>query len=160
MLNTDGAWSKYRKIRNKCIKKVRLAKVNYEARVWYTLKANTNNIKTWWKLSKQALNIDRTTEPVPLVNYNNTSVESDQEKANVFNEYFIAQTVLNDNNATLPELLDPPYEQLHAINIIPFEICDILRSLNISKASGPDLISPCLLRKGANQLCIPIFSTD
>ena len=87
MLNTDETWSKFRKIRNKCIKKVRLAKVNHEARV-SALKANTNNIKTWWKLSKQALNIDRTTEPMPQLNYNNTSVESDQEKADVFKEFF------------------------------------------------------------------------
>ena len=65
MLNTDEAWSKFRKIRNKCIKKIWLAKINHEARVSDALKANTNNIKTWWKLSKQALNIDRTTEPVP-----------------------------------------------------------------------------------------------
>ena len=70
--------------------------------------------------------------------------------------FFIAQTVLNDNNATLLELLDPPYEQLHAINIMPSEIRNILRSLTISKASGPDLISPRLLREGADQLCIPL----
>ena len=81
---------------------------------------------------------------------------------NILNEYFTVQTVLNDKNATLPELLDPPYEQLHAINIIPSEIRDILRFLSISKASGPDLICPRLLREGADQLCIPLsnFSID
>ena len=47
------------------------------------------------------------------------------------------------------------HERLNHINITANDIRDILKSLNVSKASGPDLISPCLLKEGANQLSFP-----
>ena len=91
-------------------------------------------------------------------------IENDQEKAEILNEYFINQSKLDDANKSPPELAEPNYERLNRVNITSTDVpnVDILKSLNPSKASGPDLISPRLLREGANQLCTPLskFLTD
>ena len=63
---------------------------------------------------------------------------------------------LNDANRSPPELTEPTYERLNRINITSTDVRDILKSLNSSKASGPDLISPRLLKEGAKQLCSPL----
>ena len=92
---------------------------------------------------------------MPDLKYNNITIENDPEKAEIFNEYFIAQSRLNDENKIPPQLPEPTYERFNHINITANHIRDILKSLNVSKASGPDLISPGLLKEGANQLSFP-----
>ena len=153
--NSNEVWAKFRKLRNKINRKIRSAKSDYENRISVALQRNANNIKTWWELSKQILNLDKDSEPIPDLKYNNITIENDQEKAEIFNEYFIAQSRLNDDNKIPPQLPEPTYKRLNHINITANDIRDILKSLNVSKASGPDLISPRLLKEGANQLSFP-----
>ena len=47
-----------------------------------------------------------------------------------------------------------PY--LEVINISEQEVKDVLRNLNVTKASGPDLISPQLLKEATSLLCGPL----
>ena len=84
------------------------------------------------------------------------TIENDQEKAEIFNEYFIDQSRLIDANKFPPLLPEPTYARLKQIDITTSDVRDILKSLNISKASGPDLVSPRLLKEGANQLSTPL----
>ena len=84
------------------------------------------------------------------------TIENDQEKAEFFNEYFIDQSRLIDANKFPPQLPEPTYARLKQIDITTSDVRDILKSLNISKASGPDLVSPRLLKEGANQLSTPL----
>ena len=156
LLNTIEAWAKFRKIRNKIVGKIRSAKSDYENRISAALQTNTTDIKTWWKLSKQVLNLEKGNEPIPDLKHDNTIIESDQEKAEIFNEFFITQSRINDANKMPPNLPEPTYDRLRQINISATDVCDILKSLNVSKASGPDLVSPRLLKEGANQLCTPL----
>ena len=62
--------------------------------------------------------------------------------------FFTAQTTLNDANKSLPNLDPVPYH-LESFNISEEDVKDCLYNLKINKASGPDLISPCLLKEGA-----------
>ena len=48
-------------------------------------------------------------------------------------------------------------ENLATITITIKDVSDALENLNITKASGPDLISPKLLKEGAPVLSKPIF---
>ena len=73
------------------------------------------------------------------------------DKANAFNNFFAMQTELDDSNAVLPNLKEPEY-RLADITIDESEVDDALKILNSSKASGPDLINPRLLKEGASQL--------
>ena len=44
-VNTNEAWAKFRKIRNKVVGKIRSAKSDYENRISISLQTNTTNIK-------------------------------------------------------------------------------------------------------------------
>ena len=63
--------------------------------------------------------------------------------------------MVNDINKTLPQRTDT-YNQLHSINISEQEVRDVLDSLNVTKACGPDLISPRLLKEGASMVSKPL----
>ena len=61
------------------------------------------------------------------------------------------QTDLDDSEAVLPEL-SLPENQLCDIEISETDVEDVLSILNPSKASGPDLINPRLLKEAVPQL--------
>ena len=144
-MNAVRIWRKFRKLRNKIVKEIRSAKLNYENRIANLLKTNRQDIRTWWKLSKQVLKLDKNEETIPSLYYNNTSYEDDEDKAEILNDYFISQAQLNDSEVILPDLVLPPYQLLDSITISSQGVLDVLKSLDTTKASGPDLINPRLL---------------
>ena len=110
----------------KCvIKSSKSSKLTHENRISEALKAYTKNIKSWWKLSKQALIIDRTTESVPHLIHNNKLIENVQDKADILNNYFVAKLQLKDVNAVLPDIIETPYKQLHTTDITYSDVQDI-----------------------------------
>ena len=66
----------------------------------------------------------------------------------MLNEYFASQTVVNDSNKQLPPLA-PAQHILNSISVTEQDVNDVLINLDATKASGPDQISPRLLREGA-----------
>ena len=52
--------------------------------------------------------------------------------------------------------IPPEYALLEMVNISSQNVHDILRNLNITKAPGPDLINPRLLKEAATELCGPL----
>ena len=62
--------------------------------------------------------------------------------------------MVDDANKELPHI-DPPNHTLDSIVISCQDVKDVLLHLNVTKASGPDLISPRLLREGADILALP-----
>ena len=62
--------------------------------------------------------------------------------------------MVNDANKELPHI-DPSNHTLDSIVISCQDVKDVLLHLNVTKASGPDLISPRLLREGADILALP-----
>lgn len=154
--NSDLNWSKFRRLRNKITKKVRAAKTYYESNISQKLKTCSNDIKTWWKLSKQILTFDNKTELIPSITHNNNTYETSNEKAELFNSFFLQQSELTDALPVLPTLEISENQQLNTINISYLDVRDVLQHLNVSKASGPDLINPRLLREAADQLSYPL----
>ena len=72
----------------------------------------------------------------------------------MLNEYFAFQTVVNDSNKQLPPLA-PAQHILNSISVTEQDVNDVLINLDATKASGPDQISPRLLREGAPILSKP-----
>ena len=85
---------------------------------------------------------------------NNEHAEGDQ-KANMLNNFFTSQTIVDDSNKTLPDITQPEYA-LNSIEISSQDVKDVLMHLNIYKACGPDLLSPRLLKEGATALAEPL----
>ena len=86
---------------------------------------------------------------------NNEHAKSDLQKANMLNNFFTSQIIVDDSNKTLPDIIEPDYA-LNSIEISSQEVKDVLMHLNIYKACGPDLLSSRLLKEGATALKEPL----
>ena len=80
----------------------------------------------------------------------------DDDKARCLNEYFTSQSVINDENKNLPQENLATAAVLDNINITSDTVDDILKSLNITKSCGPDLVNPRLLREASNVISTPL----
>jgi hypothetical protein len=72
----------------------------------------------------------------------------DIEKANLFNIYFSKQSEIDDSNSNILNLSHAT-NQISEIKLCENEAEDVLKVLNPTKTSGPDLINPRLLLKEA-----------
>ena len=86
-----------------------------------------------------------------MLKKNDTLIYNDTEKADEFNNFFVLQTFFDESNNSFPD----PVQSHHSLNNITItvsDVDDVLKLLNISKASGPDLINPRLLKAGVTEL--------
>ena len=73
----------------------------------------------------------------------------------MLNRFFTSQTIVDDSNSTLPAI-NRPECSMNQINISIQDVSGVLANLNTYKASGPDLLSPRLLKEGSNVLAEPL----
>ena len=85
---------------------------------------------------------------------NNDYVETDLQKAIMLTEYFSSQTAIDDINKQLL-YLPPAQHVLESIVITDQDVNDVLSHLDVTKACGPDPISPRLLKEEASILAHP-----
>ena len=96
---------------------------------------------------------------VPSLQFNDVIYLDDQDKANILNNYFPSQTILDDKDAILPILPSSVLvSQLHSIILTPLQVESILKTLPIGKASGPDGMSNRILCQLAYELSSPLCS--
>ncbi|CAG2234513.1 unnamed protein product [Mytilus edulis] len=80
----------------------------------------------------------------------------DTKKAKIFNDYFCGQSNLDDSNTHLPDIPDTRTDELGDMIISENEVVDILKILDVSKASEPDRISPRLLKEAYGIMKYPL----
>ena len=119
-------WRKFRRIRNKIVQKIRSAKLIHEHKTAMRLKDKTTDIKTWWKLSKEILNINDKTDIIPNIEYNGKMHETNIGKAEALNSFFIKQSQLTKDAPELPTYTPPQYPPLEIVNINSQDVHDIL----------------------------------
>lgn len=147
-------WQKYKGIRNKVVFAIRKSKQAYFDKLDFLLSNELTNTKMFWKTSKQVLKLGKTSSYLPTLVMDNEYAESDVQKATMLNKYFTSQTVVDDGNKPLPSL-PPAQYTLISFEISVQDVKDVLKNLDISKACGPDLVSPILLKEGADILASP-----
>ncbi|XP_053378589.1 uncharacterized protein LOC128548180 [Mercenaria mercenaria] len=82
---------------------------------------------------------------------------SDLDKANLLNDYFVQQTNIDDDSREAPDLGSPnSLSFLSDLILRPVEFEDVLKSLQVDKAAGPDGISNRLLREISHELSFPL----
>ena len=138
----------YKTLRNKVVSEIRKSKKDYFDKLDNLLSSETTDSKLFWKTSKQMLNIGKSNHDIPMLFMNNKCAETDIQKANMLNNYYASQATLDNDNRPLPHFT-PVQHHLASISITIQDVKDVLRNLNVNKASGPDLISPRLLKEGA-----------
>ena len=81
------------------------AKLNAEKKQEADLK-NPDNLtpKKWWKLAKSYIKNDHSNNSsYPLINSNGNTVCDDNEKAEIFNNFFLTHSNVDDSNVDLPD---------------------------------------------------------
>ena len=101
--------------------------------------------KDWWRLVQAFLkkkSIDH--HEIPPTDYNGKLYYSNKERANIFNDFFIKQSVLEHEDDTPQDRLQLDC-QLNDITLSVSEVSNIIQNLDKSKATGPDQVHNILL---------------
>ena len=157
--NNEHDWSKFRKTRNRCVNLVKVAKANYTEKQTALLDSPTHSVQNWWKLLKNLSGIPVNKSLYPPLKIEGNIIENDTDKANCFNIFFCRQSTVDDSNTIVPPFVEENDDRpkLTDVEISEQDIEDVLMQINISKASGPDLIHPRLLKSAASSLKYPLY---
>ena len=137
---------------------IRNSKQQFYDNIAEKLKSKSLSSKDWWSTLKTFIS-PNLNSAIPPIESEGIIYSDDFEKANLFNNYFQGQTVLDDSNAVLPELPEPSYlTSLSSIAFDPQEVEEILRTLKTDKASGPDGLSNRILKELSHELSSPLCS--
>ena len=101
--NLESNWKKFRKLRNRTITMVRDSKQSFYDKIADKLKCETLSSKDWWSTLKTVI-APNSKSTIPPLTYNDNIYSDERDKANILNDYFQSQTLLDDQNAVLPEL--------------------------------------------------------
>ena len=137
---------------------VRDSKQSFYDKIADKLKCETLSSKDWWSTLKTVI-APNSKSTIPLLTYNDNIYSDERDKANILNDYFQSQTLLDDQNAVLPELTPSvTYTQLSHIVLTPLEVESVLKTLTTGKASGPNELSNRILRELSCKLSSPFCS--
>ena len=155
---TPWARETYRTSRNKYHQEVDRLRKEHQEKLADTLATEARtNPKKWWSVAKETMG-HRKTSTIPSMITDNEVHNTDEAKANLFNDYFLeVQSLPDQPEAPIFEEHEPPENTLEMITIVPKDVDDILKCLNTNKAYGPDGISPKVLKEGGPAL-VPILT--
>ena len=142
-LNSD--WENYRKARNEYQNGLDEAEQNYKKSLTDSLASNKNS-KSWWSTVKWLLGKGGDTS-YPYLDINDVQINDNQEKAQAFNEFFLSHSNIDESRATLPNDDQDLESNLVTILATEQDVQDLLKCIDVSKATGPDGISPKLLHE-------------
>ena len=122
-------------------------------------KASDPNVfrqKDWWRLVRAFLkkkSIDN--DEIPPIDYNGKVYYSNKEKANIFNDFFIKQSILEHEDDTPLDL--PQLDcQLNDITLSVSEVSNIIQKLDKGKATGPDQVHNRLVIVASSIIAEPL----
>ena len=157
--NLPEHWATFKIYRNEAVKVLRNAKASYFNKLSNKLHSETLKSKDWWNTMKSFITTSSSSNEIPPIYHNDSVYSEPNEKANVFNEFFYQQTVLNERDKVLPQSPENPDRPLLSnIQVTPEDIQTTLSSLSLGKASGPDGINNRILKELSHQLAIPLSS--
>ncbi len=113
------------------------------------------NPKKWWSLLKAVYKNSEVADTIPPIEVNDDIITGDMEKAEAFNNFFLANSNINDSNVRVPDIdriLNNENDLTH-IDISFDDVADQVKSLDSSKSYGPDGISPVLIKEGGDIIC-------
>ena len=139
-VNNDQSWKLFRQARNDLTSTIRKRKLEYIKELDIRVSSKDNfGTKHWWKLVKTFLSKKGcSSDSIPSIQHNDRVYYTNQEKADLFNDYFVKQSTVEDS-----ELVpDVPFENtcIEQIVLSVDEVKAALKKLNPTKAAGPDLV--------------------
>ena len=107
-------------------------------------------------MAKSFLKLNKQTNNIPTLLNQTIEASTDTEKATLLNDFFSQQSTVDDLNKNPPPTTAPPIATLSNIHITPQDVIDALSKVDPSKACGPDLVSPRLLKEASHELSVPL----
>ena len=152
---TSALFDEFKQLRNKVTSNLRKAKQEYIRSLANKLKTSNLSLQDYWRTLKSFIKPSQTSTIPPLF-HENAYISDTNEKANLINNFFAEQSVLDDHLATLPDSVDSRGPSLDSIVFTPTEVKDILNTLKLGKASGPDNVNNRILKEAAVPLSDPL----
>lgn len=148
--SSPADWQRYRQLRNQYVHSLEETEKEYELKLVNRLRSDKNiSPRCWWNTTKSLLGVNKKT-PIPaLLDSNNTLVNDDKSKAGILNDLFLQYSRINTDNAHLPPPEPLTDTSLETVSLAEEEVLALLKTINISKATGPDKISPRMLKEAA-----------
>ena len=141
--------------RKECAEAIEKSKQNYLSKLGKKLTDQSTGQKTYWKIINKLLNKCKTPRIPPLL-IDDKFIISCEEKATLFNNFFVDQCHPFQNTSVLPNLNLLTEAKLDSCEITDEQIFNILYSLKVNKAHGPDDISVNMIKLCGNGLCVPL----
>ena len=112
--------------------------------------------KTWWKLVKEKQGLTRQENVPPLNKPDGTVASSNHHKAELLGDMFSRKMTVPDPDRPPPHLPLMCQESLANIQVHRDKVRRLLQEVNTKKATGPDDVSPHILRKCASEIADPL----
>ena len=136
---------------------IKFAKQKFFENIDTIIDNNNNNPKTYWKIMKMLIKGTTSTTIPPLLNPVDESITDDNSlKCEILNNYFVSITNLEETDKNLPYFENKTNSFLNNISITREDIIDVIQSVGLNKASGPDGISHRMLKLVTNEISIPL----
>ena len=148
-------YDNYKHFRNKTTTEIRKLKQQETDKLAAKLCNNDIGPRDWWKTLKQFIKPSQSSSVPPLYKDDIIYTEED-DKATLMNNFFVAQTELDETQATFPPDITLPEHSLKFLSTSPFEVETMLKSLQLGKATGPDAINNRVLKELAKPLSFPL----
>ena len=149
------AWTNYNRIRNDYHEQLENAESQYNNKLSATLQNSKRRNKSWWRTVKYFLNKNHSSS-IPSLLCDDKHISDNASKAEAFNSFFLSQCRLDEIHPRPLHLPKPPLNCITELKIGEQEVLDILKSLDVSKASGPDGVSCKLLKEAAPSIYRPL----
>ena len=157
VLDSRWCWELFKRIRNELTNLIRKRKEDYFKEI--EDKINSRNgfgNKDWWKLvNRFSLRKGLSQSSIPPIQHGPETIYSTSRKADIFNEYFISQTSLNDED-DIPPVIDVNNQPIHPLVITTHMINSIINNLDSNKAVGPDGVHNKILKSAADVISDPL----
>ena len=150
-------WTAFKRQRNYVTGLIRIAKTSHVQEMVGKMEQHKSSEKIWWKLVKCITNVNHKESSIPCLKMNNSiTINSPLGKAKMFNDYFASICSVDDSHIPLQPDDVIIENKLSTFETNAEEVYEELKKLDISKAVGPDLISPIVLKQLAASLCHPL----
>ena len=147
--NSPADWNNFRMVKNKYTGKIREAASTYRANLALKLHEGTKTSpKSWWHIARKFMGKKKCT-CIPAMQWRDHILVENYEKAEQFNNAFQNFATIDTFSASLPDIAYKTSSSLDSINITQAETLDTLKSLDLSKTTGPDGISCKMLKETA-----------
>ena len=143
---------RFRQAANECKRVIESAKSQYVQRTQERIATQKIGSRDFWRIYNSISNKGKSTIP-PLINGPEVLTTS-KDKAEHFAQRFSRNSNLDDTGHPLPEFEARTHQVLRTISITPKKVAAVIRSLDPSKATGPDGIPVVVLQR-----CCPEISS-